>query len=391
MKFITKNTLLTKTLIDAIEKYDKIYIAVAWATCHKTSKILLENSRKIQKLIVGTDREVTSPEFLEKFKNQLGDKLKVIHQSEGLFHPKLYLFTDNEEDEWSLFIGSANFTKNAFSENHESVMLITNEDNITNNILREQFMCLQEYEKIAFSITDEFLENYKFLYNKSKRQSTFYDPYLSASLQELTWKNYKKFIMLRRTNETLWYDERIKLLSKANEYFREIEKSSSRKEGQFISIEKLKALIGLVNERDDIYWHHFGHMRTSNLAVKELQGVINIVNKIPFSGKVTREDYNSYMAIILSIKNIDLSIATRILALKRPDFFFCVTGENTHRFKHDFKYSFNKKSKDDYWKLVNEDLPSCSWYKNNYAMPGALRNSKTAMLDTILYRSNETI
>lgn len=40
MKFITKNTLLSKTLTIAIEKYDKMYIAVAWATCHETSKIV---------------------------------------------------------------------------------------------------------------------------------------------------------------------------------------------------------------------------------------------------------------------------------------------------------------------------------------------------------------
>lgn len=389
MKFITKNTLLSKTLKDAMRKYDKIYIAVAWATCHDTSQILLENSCKIKKLIIGTDREITSPEFLEKFQKQLGDKLKIIHQSKELFHSKLYLFTNHKEDEWSLLIGSANFTKSALSKNHESMMLITNEDNITNDILRTQFICLKEYEEIAFSITDEFLENYKLLFNKPKRQSTFYDPYLTISLQNLTWEDYKNFIMLRYTNQTLWYDERIKLLDKAHEYFKDMETNNSEKENQSISIKNLKALIGLVKSLDGVNWHNFGHMRTSELALEKLQLSIWIVNKIPFSGKVTYKDYNSYMEKILSIKGIDLSIATRILALKRPDFFFCITSENTHRFEYDFNYLFHKRSKDDYWRLITEDLPSCNWYKDSDLLPEALKNSKVAMLDTILYKSDE--
>lgn len=393
MKFITKNKLLSTSIVSAIKKYDKIYIAVAWATCHETSKILLDNSSKIQKLIVGTDREVTSPEFLKKFKNLLDNKLKIIHQSQELFHSKLYLFTNNEGNEWSLFIGSANFTKNAFSSNHESMMLITNEDSITHNILQEQFKCLQEYETIAFPITDKFLEKYTILYNKPKKHDTLYDPYLKVSLQKLSPQNYTKFVMLQYTdNGMLWYDERIKLLNEARQYFREIQNSSLEKENNFvISIEKLKTLIGLVNERDNIYWHHFGHMRTSESALHELQSVIHIVNKIPFSGEITFEDYNSYMEKILSIDRIGLSIATRILALKRPDFFFCVTGANTHRFKRDFNYLFHKKSKDDYWKLVSEDLPSCNWYKKNNTMPAALWNSRVAMLDTILYKGNKSI
>lgn len=66
---IFENKYLKKELIDCIEKYENIYIAVAWAKyqSNDVSKKLEEYKSKIKQLIVGVEKEITDPEFLLNF------------------------------------------------------------------------------------------------------------------------------------------------------------------------------------------------------------------------------------------------------------------------------------------------------------------------------------
>ena len=71
-------------------------------------------------------------DFIERF---IGHKrVRFIKQTEGTFHPKLYLFYDSE-DNWELFVGSGDFTNQAFTTNTEAVLLISSDDENAANIL----------------------------------------------------------------------------------------------------------------------------------------------------------------------------------------------------------------------------------------------------------------
>lgn len=126
---IFENKYLKKELIDCIEKYENIYIAVAWAKyqSNDVSKKLEEYKSKIKQLIVGVEKEITDPEFLLNFM----DKIKIIKQNDGLFHPKIYLFINKDESRWSLFIGSANLTYNALHKNSEAMVCLTEKNSLS--------------------------------------------------------------------------------------------------------------------------------------------------------------------------------------------------------------------------------------------------------------------
>ena len=95
-------------------------IAVAWAT--KTSALdrlvnAVKENRVSLRIIVGTHGNATDPDVLDRL-NRVGELRLVPHRG-PLFHPKVYIFR-GEEDSIAL-IGSANFTNGGFGENVEAV------------------------------------------------------------------------------------------------------------------------------------------------------------------------------------------------------------------------------------------------------------------------------
>ena len=95
-------------------------IAVAWAT--ETSALdqlvnaVEEENGVSLRIIVGTHGSATDPDVLDRL-NDIG-KLRIVPHRGPLFHPKVYIFRG--EDSIAL-IGSANFTNGGFGENVEAV------------------------------------------------------------------------------------------------------------------------------------------------------------------------------------------------------------------------------------------------------------------------------
>ncbi|RXJ94818.1 hypothetical protein CRV00_05660 [Malaciobacter molluscorum] len=387
MELVSDNKKLKSIIVESIKKYKKIYIAVAWATYNEKeliSRELHNNKNNIEKLIVGVEREITNPDFLIKFK----EIIKIQEGNDGLFHPKIYLFSNVEETRWSLLIGSANLTYNAFHINTESMVLLTEKDS-PDKFFKEIKDQINRYEKNTISIDDNYIKNYQILYEKRKNinnKKTFYDDYSNVSLYKLSWNDYKKLIIHRNTDSKSWYKERIKLLKKANEYF--------TKGLENISIEDFKALLGLKNYHEEILWYNFGHMRISiKMDYENFKLIVaEAIQHINIDGKVSKEAYTKYVNKLRQINGVSLSIISRFLALKRPDLFFCVTGENTHRFEKDFKYNYKRKNFDEYWDLVNKKFSECEWYTDLNAKEenSELWKVRAAMLDTILYH-NDTV
>ncbi|WP_152059071.1 phospholipase D family protein [Aliarcobacter butzleri] len=377
MQFISENKKINNELKESIIKFNKIYIAVAWArySSNEISHELNKNKNKIQQLIVGIEKEITDPDFLLNFQNII----RIIKLKKGLFHPKVYLFTNENESKWNLFIGSANLTYSALHNNEESMILLTEKDSsieIINDVKKQ----LNNYNSISTSIDKQFINTYTSIYNKRQKtlqQRTFFDRYTTSTLYDLSWNDYEQFVKSRYTNNISWYDERIKVIDKAQEYFdlglENIDK------------EDFKAILGLKNHHKNLNWYNFGHMRqTMNIddlynCIKEL---IKIIDK---KGPISQEKYYNFMQEIMKVKGVGISIATRFLALRRPDKFFCVTGQNIHRFEKDFKYIH--KDIDSYWKMITKDFPKCKWYSDEKAEKdnSKLWQTRVAMLDTILY------
>lgn len=111
---------LSERFQENVECSTHVDIAVAWAT--KTSALdqlmnAVEENRVSLRIIVGTHGNATDPDVLDRL-NDIGE-LRIAPHRGPLFHPKVYILR-GEEDSIAL-IGSANFTNGGFGENVEAV------------------------------------------------------------------------------------------------------------------------------------------------------------------------------------------------------------------------------------------------------------------------------
>ncbi|MEX1013725.1 MAG: phospholipase D family protein, partial [Candidatus Paceibacterota bacterium] len=158
MKLITTAPELEKEFKRLTNKYNEFYWATAWASA--SSKLfgdLISKKERIKKIAVGIHFYQTHPDFIEEFLND--NRVRFIQQPEGTFHPKLYLFVDN--DKWELIIGSANFTNEAFTRNTEASILLSSNDKQTLNTFKSAKKLVEQTWKDANVFSKKDLESYR--------------------------------------------------------------------------------------------------------------------------------------------------------------------------------------------------------------------------------------
>ena len=97
MKLITDSKILEKQFLRLLDKYSEYYWLTAWASSKSASfDKLVKNKQKIKKIIVGIHFYQTHPDFIDTFLGS--ENVKYIKQPEGTFHPKIFLFYNNESD-----------------------------------------------------------------------------------------------------------------------------------------------------------------------------------------------------------------------------------------------------------------------------------------------------
>lgn len=132
---ITTSKILEKEFKRLINSYNEYYWATAWAS--SSSSIfneLISRKKNIKNIVVGIHFYQTHPDFIEAFVDD--NRVHFIQQPDGTFHPKVYLFFNNDDD-WEVIIGSANFTYSAFTINSEASILISNKDSDSETILTD--------------------------------------------------------------------------------------------------------------------------------------------------------------------------------------------------------------------------------------------------------------
>ena len=147
----------------------------------------------------------------------------------------------------------------------------------------------------------------------------------------------------------------------------------------------------------------FGSMRGAGIFV----GVINrspevldeFFEAIPSEGLVTRE---VYLSLVDKFKSAleeagvtrDLHAPlTRLLVMKRPDIFLCITGRNEHLARHVFGASREAASDyEKYWDEYIEIIQSMKWNINETSVNDdekVIWNNRVALLDMLFYRSQD--
>ena len=119
--------------------------------------------------------------------------------------------------------------------------------------------------------------------------------------------------------------------------------------------------------------------------------ISNALEYIPLNGKITYENYQSFITNFKkAFENTGgdgLATATRLLSIKRPDFFICLDNQNKEKLCNDFgiKKSLNY---EEYWTEVIQRIHDSLWWNSEKPInENELKawNGRVAMLDVIFY------
>ena len=256
--------------------------------------------------------------------------VRFIKQTDGTFHPKIYIF-ENDSNDWALLIGSGNFTHAAFSDNSEASILITSDDQDGDKqIKRAKDYVLKQYnDGDAFEQSE--LSNYTVMWRKRRPQGLTrkrIQHELKSAIYSMTWQDYvNKVLHEKRSFAKHTFEGRLKVLNGIRSIF---VKTPHFKD---MTVLDRKRIAGLINE-GDINWLWFGHMGGCGRFQHQINtGDVNIskaLDQIPLNGNITKDLYDLYVHYYKMAMLGDKSIGTasRLLAMKRPDCFVCLDNAN---------------------------------------------------------------
>lgn len=384
-------------MITLVNECMSMQIAVAWATAnHDVYKVLIENKDKINKLVVGTHFFQTDPNFLEAFLEN--DKVRVIYETGEIFHPKIYYF--RFKNRWECLVGSANFTNGAMSKNKEILVSFSSDDKEIHQTENEIWMIIKNWFNEGHIITNEYLLNYKKHYDSKKEllnnlstskteneNSDFY----KNDVFNYTWEEYFNKILNEDYHGSDAIHDRLKVLSSAKELF---------KRDRFcnLSEEERRKISGYEEwkENSEFDWQWFGSMKPEGtfkgLVKSNNENLSLALDQIPLEGSLTKEHYLSflnYYKLAISDNSNRLSGATRLLAMKRPDYFFCLDSKNKKKFCEDFGIKDKELHIDTYWDIVVDKVTSCLWWINQENFQNETEKKvwefRAAFLDALYY------
>lgn len=350
---------------ELIKKYKHFSCAVAWGSSRFNEYSLLKaNESKLKRLIIGTHFYQTDPILLSDFKNN--EFVRFNMDTSELFHPKLYYF-ENSENDWAAIIGSHNFTSGAFNSNIEISILINSKDTSNGDVKNDLITFLNKAWNNGRKLSEKEIEDYKTIYDSkshdrkriSARTKVSKSGRIDLDIARMSWKNY--FDQIDLGDELIY---RIKILDIAQSYFRKYKSFKN-----FPTIERKK--IGGFYEgfEDNINWLAFGSMKGSGYFKEAInmnnQIISDALDIIPLEGIIEKNIFIEYVELFLSALNQKnpIATATRLLAMKRPDYFVCFDSANREALTSAFDIS-RTISLIEYWEKVIETILSSAWWND---------------------------
>ncbi len=338
-------------------------------------------------MIVGTHFYQTHPDFLEEFIGN--ESVRVASSSGGVFHPKLYFFT--MRDGWKCIIGSANFTSAAFSRNDECAALLDDEnDEFEFGEMKNDYF--DEVFSKGMKLTKQGINKYRSAWRKAylrrrDLQGGYGDKKRTREnpICELSWEEY---LLEVKNDPNLDFKIRMNVLNDARSIF---------KKNKFVKLDSETrqniAGVSRVGNEGKEKWDYFGRMMRATNFQKEI-GKNNIaiseaLDAIPSSGKVSKKQYSIFASKFKELFSSEsLGTGTRLLAMKRPDYFLCLSGANKDGFCADFGIPPNRINLNNYWDEVVERVMDCAWWNSERPKNKEERKiweGRAALLDVFYY------
>lgn len=401
MDLLTGGTALDRRLADLIVRYDSFSFAVAWAGIGTAAyDALLKNQNKIRCAVIGTHFYQTHPQVLFNFIEF--DALRFKLSSNEVFHPKAYLFRSGKK--WELIIGSANFTQGGLCHNDELMLHTGSED-------AEQSMCdkveqqIRAYWNVAKVATTEISSSYKTLWeqkqvplrnlasdystseeaeSKGRRKRQAKSP-VESKIMSKSWDQYLNEV---KADKLHGCETRCRLLTNARRAFSD--------EKHFSDLdEPTRRLLAGIPVKGEAQWGWFGSMKGAGYFK---QAVINndphisgALDRIPTVGPVDQQHYTEFTEEFnraFPHGGYGVAVASRLLAMKRPDYFLCLDSRNRRLLCEDFGIAQSGMNYRRFWDEVVRRTVDSPWWNApipNDPLDREIWLGRAAMLDAIYY------
>jgi hypothetical protein len=135
----------------------------------------------------------------------------------------------------------------------------------------------------------------------------------------------------------------------------------------------------------------FGSMQWVGLfkqAIKDNnEGISLALDEIPLEGDISRDQYQRFADRFLgAFERAGMALASRLLAMKRPDTFVCVNTQNREGLVQSLRVSPSR-DPEAYWDLI-ERVRACTWWRAPQPTAGDEREvwrARAAFLDALFY------
>lgn len=400
VEFLSDRKVVVRTIVDLLEQCTAAAWAVAWATeKNEVYAAALHHKAKFKQLLFGTQGWLTSPDAIAQMLSL--PNFRVLEpNAQQLFHPKLYVFRIGDES--VAIIGSHNLTYRAFNRNEESSVLIRGKREDPE--LQKVWRFISENHAKGRSPDTDWLFDYRHKFNmrneaekkliatlktnKTVKPSRSTDDAPSPYL--LSWSAFVQRVVdekLRGTGEHT-IEGRLEVLEKAADIL------ASAPTFADLSPEDRGRVAGTAHgeaakKKGEPNWFWFGNMAVSpkfRKAIKEdAQELSDALAQIPATGPVDETHYLAFLAKYKSAKN-PRAVASRLLAMKRPDQFVCVSIGNMKGIVEHINFAPDVTVKN-YWELI-ELIRQTPWWQADRpsdVLGGRIWDGRAALLDALYY------
>jgi HKD family nuclease len=380
------------------EKHDEIYVAAAWGSNGPVAASLFKQVSKFRSVTFGLAFCQTDPDLVDRMVGVANSFVAL--SDKGTFHPKLYYFTTDGEAE--AIVGSSNFTNGGLGTNLEANLHIKGPR--TASVFEQIRGAIQAFSKLQRPVTKELATVYRLQFNATKKlkkpkapllpRSGPQSKQLASKLVNMSWADYAASVRAGKFHN---YSERLAVLRACQRMISSVSSFTD------LSGNEWKAIAGVIGERqkrdsglDHHDWAWFGSMKGmgdfANRISEKDRHLAAAMDGIPRHGDVAEDHYKSFCKeFLLGFQNSQRTgsypTATRLLAMKRPDVFVCVSKPNLVGIADGLGFSKSTLTLENYWERVIEPIRVSPWF--NASRPSGkdaeLWDARVAMLDAIYY------
>lgn len=376
-----------------MKEYDGFYWAVAWATVgFDAYKTLKTHSRKAKRIVVGTHFYQTHPAFIEQFsRNKAFRYFYDTASIAGVFHPKVFLF-QRSGGEMAAIVGSANFTRSALNKNQEICLLITDRDDSSGSLLTALKKQIEDLWRDADPFPLTALPAYTDRWKRkwASADADHFGTKKPRSLLHVAFLNLSWVKIYKQMQTDTRFRRRLEMLRRIRSFFHPVVRFSD------LELDERRKVAGTFRDEPATQWKLFGSMQGAIDFKERLRAnraeISDALDCIPWESAVSRTHFEQFKESLRLAFNYSrpfngVAVASRLLAMKRPDYFLCVDKANRKQLALRLGVPASRFTLDSYWDLI-EQLIDTPWWNSAEPANQTARETwlaRVAMLDALFY------